>query len=181
MPDNPDQPDDIDFDSDPEFAPTEAVEQDKRGIAMSELESWERVIEGLKQAADGARQAARHRHPDLWNQLAEFLDTLRRAVIRDGGFDRPNDSKVTVTQWGGDGMSWGEASRRINEGLKGAAAGARQISLGQRMELKWTAYANAFDTIKKKAHHMAIAGSPLVVESGWTQQASGLLLPGRVH
>lgn len=175
-PDTPESPD-----LDPEFTPAEDVAQDKRGALMSEIESWERVIEGLKSAADGARQIARHRAPDLWNKLAAYLDSLRKAVIRDGGFDRPADAVDSKQVWGGEGMSFTLAHRRLMDGLKAAAAGARQISLGQRMDLRWSLYAEKVDKLRDKAHALALKGSPLVTEAGWRNHASGLLVPARLN
>ena len=149
-----------------EFTPVENVEQDKRGTLMVEFESYERIIEGLKKAADGARNMARWKHPDLWNGLAEFLDKLRRCVARDGGYNRAQDSKDTVQVFGGD-MTWTDANSRILTGLKDAAAGARQIAQAQRMDLSWLRYANQFEKMRDKAHDMALACSPLKVASGW--------------
>lgn len=154
-------------DLDPEFTPTESIEQDHRGSVMREFESYERIIEGLKKASDGARQMARWKHPDLWNALAQFLDQLRRAVVQTSGFDRPEDGRDSKQAWGGEGLTWSDANTRILTGLKDASAGARQIALGQRLDLRWTRYANSFDTMRDKAHDMALACSPLKVAATW--------------
>ncbi len=154
-------------DLDPDFTPTEAVEQDKRGTLMREFESYERIIDGLKSASDGARHMARWQAPDLWNALAAFLDQLRRAVVKESGFDRPGDARDSQQVFGGEGLTWPEANSRLSNGLKSAAAGARQIALGQRMDLRWTGYANRFDSLRDKAHAMALAASPLKVAAKW--------------
>ncbi len=154
---------------DPNAPVTEDVAQDKRGTLMREFESYERIIEGMKKAADGARHMARFTNPDLWNQLAAFLDQVRRAIIREAGFDRPQDAKDSVQQFGGEGLTWSEAQARITTGLKEAEAGARQIALGQRMDLKWTRYATQIDRMRDKAHQMALNASPLRVASHWRQ------------
>lgn len=166
---------------DPELTPIEPVAQDKRGSLMTELESWERVIEGLKLASDGARNMARHRAPDLWNRLAAYFDSLRKAVIKDGGFDRPSDATSSQQAWGADGISSGEAHKRLMNGLKGAAAGCRQLSLGQRMDLRWSMYADRIDRLRDKAHALALKGSPLVTDAGWRNHVSGMLVPSQLH
>ena len=151
---------------DPTAPVTEAVEQDHRGTVMVEFESYERIVEGLKKASDGARNMARFKNPDLWNALAQFLDQLRRAVVREAGYNRLADAKDSQQVVGGD-MAWSEANSRILTGLKDAGAGARQIALGQRMDLRWTRYANQFDAMRDKAHEMALACSPLKTAAGW--------------
>ena len=167
---------------DPEFAVSEPIEQgDHRGSVMRELESWERIVDGMKMAADGARHVARHRSPDMWNKLALFLDTLRKAVITDGGFDRPEDAKETSAQWGGEGLSFTLAHRRLMDGLKMAAAGAEQIAQCQRMDLRWMRYAMQIRTMRDQAHKLALSGSPLVTEAGWRSLQSGLVVPARLH
>jgi hypothetical protein len=152
---------------DPQAPVTEAVEQDKRGTLMLERESYERIVEGLKKASDGARHMARWKNPDLWNSLAAFLDQLRRAVVKESGFDRSEDGRDSLQVFGGDGLTWSDANTRILTGLKDAGAGARQIALGQRMDLRWTRYANQFDRMRDKAHDMAMASSPLKVAAQW--------------
>ncbi len=166
-------------DLDPEFTPIENVERDKRGSPMSELESWERVIEGLKLASDGARHMTRHRDRDTWNRLAIYFDSLRKAVIKDGGFDRPSDAALSTEKWGGTGISYSDALGRVMTGLRGASAGAKQISLGQRMDLRWTQYAEQFERLRDKCREIAIQQSPLRTDAGW--RTSGLVVPARMH
>lgn len=166
---------------DPDEPLTESVERDKRGSLMTEFESYERVVEGLKLASDGARHMARHRPPDPWNKLAMFLDSLRKAIMQESGFNRLQDAKTSHEAWSGAPLSVTQAHSRLMDGLKGAAAGAKQISLCQRMDLKWTLYAERFELMKKQAHELALATSPLKVKSGWQNRTSGLLVPASVH
>jgi hypothetical protein len=158
---------------DPATPVTEEVAQEKRGTLMREFESYERIVEGLKLASDGARNMARWKNPDLWNALAAFLDQLRKAVVQEAGFNRPEDAKDSAQVFGGE-MSWTDANSRILNGLRDAGNGARQIALGQRMDLRWTRYANQFDMMRDKAHDMAIASSPLRVASEWGGRSARL-------
>ena len=172
-------PDGADLEAEAE--PVGPIVVDRRGSLMTELESWERVIDGLKLAADGARHIARHRQPDNWNKLAAFLDQLRKAVIKDGGFDRPQDATESKARTGGEALRFTDAHRRMMDGLKRAAAGARQISLGQRMDLRWTRYAEQFDVLRDKAHSLALSASPLVSDVGWRSRQSGLLVRQKLN
>ena len=152
---------------DPAAPVTEAVEQDHRGTMMREFESYERIVEGLKIASDGARHMARWKNPDLWNTVAGLLDQLRRAVVKEAGFDRPADSRDSQQVFGGDGITWSDANTRLQSGLKDASAGARQIAVAQRMDLRWQRYANQFDTLRTNATKWAIRASPLRVAAQW--------------
>ncbi len=154
-------------DFDPTAPVTEAVEQDHRGSIMCEFESYERIIEGMKIASDGARHMARYANPDPWNRYADFLDQVRRAMVQLAGFDRPEDARVSFQQFGGEGISRTAALSRIRTGLDGASAGARQIAQAQRMDLRWQIRANHINALRDKAHQMALASSPLSVASAW--------------
>jgi hypothetical protein len=169
------------FDPDPEFDVSEPIEKEKRGSVMLELESWERVIDGMKMAADGARHMARYGLADKWNHFASYLDQIRRAVIRDGGFDRPADAKDSVIQYGGEGIPMVAACRRIAEGLKMAAAGADQIANCQRLDMRWVIYAQRFRTLADIEHKLAMKTSQMVTEQGWRNNRTGILIPERLH
>lgn len=152
---------------DPEAPIAEEVAQEKRGTVMREFESYERIIEGLKLAADGARHIARRRAPDLWNRAAQLFDSLRKAVIKDAGYDRPQDRTDSHEQWGGEGMSFTTAHSRMMDGLRMAVVGAEQIANCQRLDLRWLRYASQIRAMRDKAHQMALAGSPLRVTPQW--------------
>lgn len=170
-----------DFDPDPEFDVAEPIEKEKRGTVMRELESWERVIDGLKMAADGARHMARYVFPDKWNTLASYLDSIKKAVIRDGGFDRPADATVSVQQFGGDGMPMVMACSRVFNGLKMAAAGADQIANCQRLDMRWVLYASKFRTLADVEQKLAIKSMQRVTDYGWQNKTTGLIVPSRLH
>ena len=156
-PDNPDL--------EAEFTPAENIEQDHRGSVMLEYESYERVVEGLKLAADGMRNMARFSDADLWNAIAEFVDSVRKAIVRLAGLGPGADTRETVTQWGGSGISRTEALSRITRGLKDSAAGANQVALVQRKDGRWLRYANQIERMRERAQQLALSGSPLVVDS----------------
>lgn len=166
---------------DPEFDVTEPIEKDKRGSLMRELESWERVIDGLKMAADGARHMARYGKPDQCNTFASYLDSIRKAVIKDGGFDRPGDGKDSVVQYGGEGIPLPEACRRVAAGLKMAAAGADQIAQCQRLDVRWVLYAQKFRTLADVEAKLARQITQRVTDHGFRNTKTGLVVPTRLH
>jgi hypothetical protein len=146
--------------------PTEDVEQERRGTAMLEFESYERIVEGLLLASDAARHLARGQSADVWLRLAQYLDQLRRAMVQLAGFDRPRDRRDTAAG-AAVGLSWSEAQSRLFAGLRDAEAGANQIALGQRLDLRWTRYGALFRTMRDKANKLALASSPMAVTSAW--------------
>ena len=156
---------------DPAASVTEEVQQDHRGSIMREFESYERIVEGLKLASDGARnmvQFARDQDKkDAWNKSASFFDQIRRAIVQDSGYNRLVDTQDSKQVFGGEGMTWSTANSRILTGLKDAEAGASQIALGQRLDLRWTRYSNLLRSLRDKAGQLAIQWSPLHVDSQW--------------
>ncbi len=48
---------------------------------MTEHESLERIVEGLKQAEGGARQMAHHRKDERWLKIAHQFENARRYAI----------------------------------------------------------------------------------------------------
>jgi hypothetical protein len=157
-------------DLDPDFTPTENVEQDHRGSVMFEYESYERVVEGLKLASDGARNMARFAHPDRWNVLAQFLDSARKAIVQlaGTGMDRGTDTKESDQLFGGSGLSRVASMSRVTNGLRDASAGANQIAQAQRLDVRWLQYATKFSDLRDKAYALASLGSPIKVKSNWT-------------
>lgn len=152
---------------DPNAPVTEAVEQDHRGSLMKEFESYERIVEGLKKASDGARHVATHASPDLWNKLAELMDLYRRNVVRESGFGRMEDGRASLAVFGGDTLNPTEAKTRIATGLRDAEAGANQIAICQRMNGRWLTYANHFNKIARSVREIALRQSRNAVMAQW--------------
>ena len=121
-----------------------------RGIRMLEVDSYDRVIDGLKQAAEGARNAACHRHGDAWNRVADTFYKLRIMMSRLGAMNRPSDTVLSKVIFGAPKMQLVASYMRIHEGLKGAAAGARQLASCHRGDLRWTLCARQMDELQKK-------------------------------
>lgn len=166
---------------DPDFNPSEPIEKEKRGTLMRELESWECVIDGLKMASDGCRHIARRYNPDRWNRFAMWLDAVRKAMIRDGGYDQASSRNDSVEQFGGEGIPLIEAQSRVRNGLKKAASGCDQIAHCQRLDFRWLRYAQQLRAFDDNVRRAAMKDSQLATEHGWRNNKTGLLVPARLH
>jgi hypothetical protein len=95
----------------------EDVALDKRGILLTDYQSYERVIEGLKRAADGCLHRAAMNYPgsrDPWNRLTDKM------AVRASGFNRLEDGKPTERKFGSRTLSLVEATTRISQEFKEA-------------------------------------------------------------
>jgi len=79
------------------------------------------------------------------------------------------DGKATERVFGGEGLSLVEATTRISQGLRDAAAGAQQIANAQHMSLEWLRLAGAYDHFAERARKLAGECSMLQVASQWRQ------------
>jgi hypothetical protein len=173
----------------PEFTAPEPVEKDKRGSLMSEGESREQFVEGMKLAADGARHIARHRSPNDWNRVAQKFDSLRKAAAKE--FNRPQDQTDSAESWGGEGMSFTVAHSRMMDGLKRASAACRQIAQAHRKDwttevqqqhaLRWNRFGWGIDAMQDQVRGLARKGSVLRTDAGWRNTGTGLVVPARLH
>jgi hypothetical protein len=166
---------------DPDAPAAEEVAQDKRGILQTDFQSYERTIEGLKRAADGARHRAAVNHrgaAESWNALADKIDKGRQIAVRLSGFNRPEDGQPTKRLFGGKTLSLVEATTRISTGLREAAAGCRQISNCHRsvgngskedVGFSWLRLAIALDRIGDDVKELERRLSMLWVTSQWVQ------------
>lgn len=109
-----------------------------RGTAMTERQSYERVIEGLKIASDGCRNLAAYFNRDRWDMQAGVFDELRAAVVKLAGIGRSIDAIPSAKKFGGDALTRNESYDRIYRGLSDAAAGMLQIAGGHRGDLRWS-------------------------------------------
>lgn len=124
---------------------------DPKAVTMRERESYERVVEGLKIAADAAKHCAR-REPQrfaMWMGISTRLDNVRRAAVEKAGL-----SAVIVQRETGDvhgaAMDWTDARKRFRDGLKQAAGGCRQIAVVHRAEPLWLLVARQIEDLEQK-------------------------------
>lgn len=147
---------------DPNAPVTEAVEQDHRGTVQIERQSYEWTIEGLRKAADGARNMAwqRPRFRNEWNKFAASIDKMRKWAVLKAGYGRLEDAKESLELFSETKMGVTEAMSRLRVGLSEASSGADQIALGQRLDFEWKKLANGIVRYRDAAQKMALASSP---------------------
>ena len=111
---------------------------DKRGTKMTERDSYERVIEGLKIASDGCRNLATYFGREQWDMQADVLDMTRKQLVRLAGIGVTGDDAPSHRKLYGSALTRMEAYDRVYAGLTQAAGGMLQIAGGQRGDLRWS-------------------------------------------
>lgn len=126
------------------------------GTLMTERESYERVVEGLRLAADAAAHLAlrEHRYGNLnarglWSGLSRRLDQVRKMAVQHAGIGLVIKQKETG-EVRGEGLRFAMARKRFREGIKQAAGGMRQLAVCHRGEVTWSRMANDLETMERK-------------------------------
>lgn len=122
-----------------------------QGTRMIEKESLERVIEGLKIAADAASRLERmeSEHSYYWLKLRLRIDGSRKIACGLAGFGSA-PFKETAPSWGGEVGGWRKARMDFRDGIKQAAGGARQMATCHRGDLAWSKMAGALEGMQSK-------------------------------
>jgi hypothetical protein len=145
-----------------------------QGTRMIEYESYERVIEGLKIAADACMHLAkRERTPegvDNRRRLALTLDQCRRMCIRLAGIDDTVRANPTP-EMRGEPLPFREARDRLIGGLTQAAGGARQLATCFRIDLAWSRIASQLEDLIRKIRTPKLmrAPNPLLLPTGYVR------------
>lgn len=141
----------------PDAADTKGIEVDRhgdpvaQGTRMIERDSYERVIEGLKMAADACVHL-KEREPerlDQWEGWRSRLDLVRRACIKIAGLEDTIRAQETAAQLRGKAQGWMDMRKRLREGLKQAAGGARQLATCFRMDFQWSRIATELENMER--------------------------------
>lgn len=143
---------------------------DPKSVAMIEYESYERVIEGLKIAADSAKHLAR-REPQrkaVWLSMSIKLDQVRRIAVQYAGLGLVLKEKETG-EVHGEGLEWRDARTRFRYGLKQAEGGCRQLAVSHRGDIAFSKMANELHALHDKMRPVPTFQQP--------QADGGLLLP----
>jgi hypothetical protein len=142
---------------------------DAKSVLMTEFESYERIIEGLKIAADAAVHVAKNEPDtiarDRWIKAALYLDQVRRAACQQAGLRDPLQQNVTERVRGRP-LPWSMARDRFRYGCTQAAGGFRQMATCHRANVSWSRGAKeledmARDTLVIANRHGRIA--PLIM------------------
>lgn len=127
------------------------------GTRMIEKESYERVIEGLKIAAEGAAHLAVHEYDsrningvNLYSALAKRLDLARRIAVERAAIDETVMRQRETELVRGQPMRYREAKRRFREGIKQAAGGMRQLATCHRGDFVWSKMAGDLEGMLAK-------------------------------
>ena len=122
---------------------------DDKSVKMLERESYERVIEGLKMAAEGASRCARmeKEHVEYWQGFVRRLDMARKICIKEAGIGDVIKFNETPSSWGGEAGNWTDTRMQFREGIKQASGGARQMATCHRGNLFWSTMASKLEMI----------------------------------
>lgn len=121
------------------------------GTKMTERESYERVIEGLKMAADAAQHLAGEEPESsgLWRGLSSRLDQVRRICVQMAGIGLTIRENETAVKHGGQTMGYKPARTRFREGLQQAGGGMRQLATCFRGDLTWSKVAGQVEEMER--------------------------------
>jgi hypothetical protein len=146
----------------------------RQGTLMIERQSYERVIEGLKIAADAcmhiAKREATPEGVDNRRRLALTLDQCRRICIQHAGIDDVIRSSPTQ-EVRGEPLAFREARDRLIEGLTQASGGARQLATCFRIDLVWSRVAYQLETLVKniRTPKRMRTPNPLLLPTGYVR------------
>ena len=142
---------------DPEEDDNALVERDAQGDVINpgtrliEKESYERVIDGLRMAAEGCAHHAAHdpREP-FWRMMMGMYDKLRRMAIQQAGLDDVIRARETRLPGASDALGFQAAHARIYEGLVQAEGGMRQLGTCHRGDFVFARMAETLASMKVK-------------------------------
>ena len=131
---------------------------------MIEKESYERVIEGLKMAADAAVHLAKHEslYGSVWTDIAAMLDKMRRQACMLAGIAFIGNERETQAARGNP-YDWRKARDRFLDGIRQATGGMRQLATCFRGDVMWSFYAQQLER-REKSFRALLAGKVVSIE-----------------
>ena len=151
---------------------------------MIERESYEVLLEGLREAGESAYLLAR-KDPDVrtnpggdravlarrtYINLGMKLDQIRRIAVQQAGLGLVLKEKETRPDMADSGRSYIQERNRLFAGFEKAAGAARQLAVYFRADFNWLATATTLEQIAEKLR----AKRSHVL----TPQQRGLIVPG---
>jgi hypothetical protein len=117
-----------------------------RFTSMVEIESYERVIEGLKMSADACMHLAKQepQHGETWKSIGQTLDKLRVQACHLAGLTLAMQQKETQGTRGNP-YTWRKARDRFLNGLQQSIGGMRQLATCFRADFQWAVMAQELD------------------------------------
>lgn len=146
----------------------------RQGALMIERQSYERVIDGLRIAAEACMHLAKWETTaegvDNRKGLARKLDQCRRACIQRAGLDDVVRASPTA-EVRGVPLAWRPARDRLLQGLVQAMGGARQLATCHRMDLMWSNVARELERLERNVRMpKRVAGfNPLLGPAGYVR------------
>jgi hypothetical protein len=127
------------------------------GTKMIERESYERVIEGLKMAADACVHLAKREtvKASIWQDIGKILDKMRRDAVTLGGIDLAMKQSET-SEVRGAPYSWRKARERFLDGIKQATGGMRQLATCFRADFHWSFMAQQLERHEKRFRELLL-------------------------
>ncbi len=121
------------------------------GTRMTERDSYERVIAGLRIGAEAAAHLiiTDAEFADYWRRLCKTLDGLRRAAMSIAGLDLTMKFSETVEPRHAF-LPWRQARDRLHDGIKQAAGGMRQLAVSHRGDMVYSRMANDLESMQAK-------------------------------
>ena len=143
------------------------------GSLMVERQAYERVVDGLRIAAEACMHLARWERTaagvDNRKLLARNLDSARRTAVRLAGIEDTMKLSPTAEVRGAP-LAFKVARNRLIDGLTQAAGGARQLATCFRLDLRWSRTASELeDLIRKSRHPVPARSSPLLLPTGYVR------------
>lgn len=147
----------------------------RQGTLMIEKESYERVIEGLKIAADASRHLVKSESANAgqWRGLAVRLDQARKICVQHAGLGLVMKEKETADVRG-DPMNWRWARDRFRYGITQATGGCKQMATCHRSDFWWSKMATSLEDLKLKLR-------PKTAQQLTNRNRPKLILPGSMH
>lgn len=126
------------------------------GTRMIEADSYDRLRDGLRIAAEAAAHIAVHEYrsnnvkgANLYAGLARRLDQCRRIAVeytKIGDAQRERETQEVRSE----PMPYFKARKRLRDGLKQASGGMRQLATCHRLDLRFSGMAQSLDEMQRK-------------------------------
>lgn len=147
------------------------------GTRMIEKESYERVIEGLKMAADACMHLAKQEPQQcvMWKDIGQKLDKVRLTSCKLAGLDL-SMKQLETQDARGEAYAWRFARERLLQGIQQASGGMRQLAVCFRADVNWSIMAQTLDRSVAKLRKLLVgkvpanAPSPLILPPGFVRQ-----------
>ena len=145
------------------------------GTRMIEVESYERVIEGLKMAADACAHLAKQEpeHGQTWRDIGKLIDQQRLRACQLAGLGLTMRQQETKDA-SGNPYSWRKARDRFLDGMRQATGGMRQLATCFRGDMQWSFMAQVMESQTESFRALlygrrAKSQSPLILPPGYVR------------